>query len=184
MANPGGAIPAAGRLFRLDLNGRVSTHEEKINISNGLCWSPDSSSLYFADSLKGEIYRYAFDAKTGNCDQRTLFAKAPTGGSPDGAAVDAFGNLWSAQWGLGEIHVYTEEGELTAKIAVPASQPTCVAFGGKNMDLLFVSSAKDGLSDTELTKQPSAGNVFVYKTNTKGLPENRFMGSVIRSEEG
>ncbi len=183
MADPEGIDPAVGRLFRLDLDGQVSVHETNINISNGLCWSPDSSNLYFADSLKGEIYRYAFDAKSGNCRQRTVFAEAPTGGSPDGAAVDAYGNLWSAQWGLGEIHVYTKEGELTGAITVPASQPTCVAFGGDNMDMLFVSSAKDGLSDIELAKQPSAGNVFVYKTNTKGMPENRFMGSMAVLQE-
>lgn len=183
MANPGGDAPAAGRMFRLDLNGAVSIHETNINISNGLCWSPDSSHLYFADSLKGEIYRYNFDAKSGNCSQRTVFAEAPTGGSPDGAAVDASGNLWSAQWGLGEIHIYTTDGALTDKIKVPASQPTCVAFGGENMDMLFVSSAKDGLSGSELAEQPSAGSVFVYKTNTKGLPENRFMGSIPGKQE-
>lgn len=177
MASPSHKSPAAGRLFCLDAIGAVSEHEHNIGISNGLCWSPDGGTLYFADSLPGIIYAYDFDGTTGTPRNRRVFAKSPAGGSPDGAAVDAAGNVWSAQWGIGKVLAYNPAGEIIAEVPVPASQPTCVAFGGEDLDLLFVTSAKDGLDKDTLEGEPSAGNVFVFETGTKGLPETIYRGA-------
>lgn len=177
MANAAEDASATGRLFKLDTDLTTSIHENNMNISNGLCWSPDNRTMYFADSLPGEMIQYDFDPDLGFCTNRRLFAPHTKGASPDGAAVDAHGNLWSAQWGISKIHAYKPDGCLMFELDIPATQPTCVAFGGKKLNLLFVSSAMDGLSREQLSKEPSAGNVFVFETNTQGLPEAIFKGS-------
>lgn len=180
MANPGDGAPATGRLFCLDHDLKSSVHENSVNISNGICWSPSGNRMYFADSLKGEIVQYDFDCSAGTLSNRRMFARPPEGASPDGAAVDAAGNVWSAQWGIGKVFAYDPSGQLIFDLDVPASQPTCVAFGGPKLDTLYVSSARDGLSDDILAEEPSAGNVFAYKTSVQGLPESRFSGELAR----
>ena len=177
MVDPDNYQEATGRLFKLDTDLTVSTHENNMSISNGLCWSPDSRIMYFADSLTGEMLQYGFDAATGYCSNRQTFAQAIDGASPDGAVVDIEGNLWSAQWGIGQVHAYSPGGNLLVALDIPTTQPTCVAFGGEKSNLLFVSSATDGLSSDQLSREPSAGNVFIYETNTQGIPEAVFGGS-------
>lgn len=178
MAEPGGSIPAAARLFCMDDRRSLSVHQNGVSISNGLCWSPDGSIMYFADSLKGCIYEFDFDTDAGRPDNKRLFARLPSGGSPDGAAVDSAGNIWSAVWGLGAVFVFDPEGKVITRVAVPTSQPTCVAFGGGSLDYLFVTSARDGLTKKELAATPSSGNVFVYQTDVPGLPEAQFAGAL------
>lgn len=176
MAEPGGKYAPSGRLFSIDGYQKTSQHEGQLSISNGLCWSPDGGTLYFADSLPGIIYQYDFLATQGTISNRREFARSPEGGSPDGAITDALGNIWSAQWGIGKVLVYSPTGEVVEEIPVPVSQPTCVAFGGKDLNLLFVTTARDGLSEATLANEPSAGNVFVYKTDYRGLPEMTYAG--------
>jgi len=169
--------PRSGRanLYCIDGSGRAHKRESGVTISNGICWSPDSLRFYFADSPLRTIYCYDFNPATGAIANRREFARTPEGAHPDGAVVDARGFLWSAHWGAGRVVRYSPGGEIDAVLEVPASQPTCVAFGGPGLDLLFVTSARDGLTDRELARQPSAGDVFVYKMGCVGLAENRFI---------
>jgi L-arabinonolactonase len=164
-----------GSLYCIDGNGRAFKRESGVQISNGACWSPDSSRFYFADSPLRTIYCYDFNPATGAIANRREFARTPEGAFPDGACVDAQGFLWSAHWGAGRVVRYTPGGDVDSIIDVPASQPSCVAFGGPGLDLLFVTSARDGLTEAELALQPSAGDVFVYKMGCVGLAENRFI---------
>lgn len=176
MTTPDPTSEGTGRLFCLDTDQNLSVHEQAVGVSNGIGWSPDSKIMYFADSLKGAIYRYGFDADSGAQSRRTLFVRVPRGGAPDGAAIDAKGNVWSAQWAASKILAFDPSGKNIADIPVPASQPTCVAFGGPDLNLLIVTSARDGLSKNQLDGQPSAGNVFIYQTDVQGLPEETFKG--------
>jgi len=169
--------PRSGRgsLYCVDGSGRAAKREGGIRISNGICWSPDSKHFYFADSPLHEIYVYDFNAVSGTISNRRLFARIPDGAHPDGANVDAEGFLWCAQWGAGRVVRYAPDGAVDRILEVPASQPTCIAFGGPALDLLFVTSAREGLTEAELAGQPSAGDVFVYKMECRGLPEPRFI---------
>jgi sugar lactone lactonase YvrE len=155
--------------------GRAARRESGIEISNGICWSPDGTRFYFADSPLRAIYCYDFHLATGAIANRREFVRTPEGAHPDGATVDSEGCLWSAHWGAGRIVRYKPDGAIDAVLEVPASQPTCVAFGGPELDLLFVTSARDGLTEADLARQPSAGDVFVYKMGCAGLAENRFI---------
>lgn len=167
------ASPRAARLYCLQ-DGSIQTRVDGLSISNGICWSPDSAWFYFADSGKCTIWRYSFDAATGAISDPHVFAQTTDGACPDGATVDAEGHIWSAQWGGGCIVRYAPDGRIDRVLKVPVSQPTCVAFGGPNLDLLFVTTARVGLNRDELGAQTGAGDVLVYNVQAQGLPENRF----------
>ena len=165
----------AGALYCIDSNGHCTQHEQNISISNGLCWSPDSRLMYHADSPQQTIYVYDFDPETGTASNRRQFAKTQTTCYPDGSTVDSEGYLFNAQWQGSSILRYTPEGKVDGIIKLPVSQPTCMTFGGDNKDILFVTTAKENLSDSELAKQPQAGNVFIYQTEFTGLEDPTFI---------
>jgi sugar lactone lactonase YvrE len=164
---------AVGKLYCLE-GSDVKVCLTGISISNSICFSPDGKHLYFADSPRRMILRYDIDPARGTISNRHVFAKTPEGAFPDGANVDAEGHLWSAHWGAGRVVRYAPDGTINAIVEIPTTQVTCVAFGGAALDLLFVTSAKEGMSAATLKEQVNAGDVFVYKVNTKGLPEPRF----------
>jgi L-arabinonolactonase len=163
-----------GKLYCLD--GREArVHLSGIAICNSICFSPDGRHLYFADSPDRVILRFDIDQESGALSNRRVFARTPEGAFPDGANVDADGHLWSAHWSAGRIVRYSPDGHISGEIEVPASQPTCIAFGGRDLDLLFVTSAREGLSAAALRVQPHAGDLFVYSVNVRGLPDQPFM---------
>jgi L-arabinonolactonase len=166
---------AEGALYSLARGGSTGTHATGISISNGICWSPDSTRFYFADSPLRSIFVYDFDAERGTIANRRVFARTPEGAYPDGATVDASGNLWSAHWGAGKVVCYSPDGEVRKVVETPATNPTCVAFGGPNLDLMFVTSGRDGLNGDELMRQPHNGDVFVYEAHIPGLADGRFI---------
>jgi len=165
--------PGAGALYSTD-GTSIKKHFDDVLISNGLGWSPDNKTMYFSDSPNREIYAFDFDMGKGIASNRRVFASLPEGSFPDGATVDAEGCLWVAIWGAGEVIRYSPIGEVLHKIELEASQVTCVAFAGKNLDHLCVTSARDYLSKDVLAKEPHAGDLFIFKTDVKGLPETIF----------
>ncbi|HEX3913587.1 MAG TPA: SMP-30/gluconolactonase/LRE family protein [Steroidobacteraceae bacterium] len=162
-----------GKLYCLGPNG-VKVCLTGISISNSICFSPDGKHLYFADSPQRTILRFDIDPASGTIGNRQIFAKTPKEAFPDGANVDDEGCLWSAHWGAGRVVRYAPDGSIDAVVEVPTTQVSCVAFGGAALDLLFVTSAREGMSAAILHEQPHAGDVFVYKVNVKGLPDLRF----------
>lgn len=145
-----------------------------LEISNGLCWSPNGLTMYHADSPKQTIYQYDFEPSTGNTRRKRVFAITSNNSFPDGACVDSQGYLWSAQWGGAKVVRYSPLGEAEFEINIPTIQPSCVAFGGKNLDLLIVTSAKQDLTTEQLIKEPQAGHVFIYQlTGVIGLEESQ-----------
>jgi sugar lactone lactonase YvrE len=145
-----------------------------IAISNSICFSPDGRHLYFADTPHRAILRYDIDANTGAIGNREIFARTPPGAFPDGSNVDAQGCVWNAHWGAGRVVRYALDGSVDMEIEIPTAQPTCIAFAGKNLDQLYVTSAREGMSPQTLASQPHAGDVFVYKLDVKGLADARF----------
>jgi L-arabinonolactonase len=174
MAEPDG-MPALGRLLRLDRDGSIAVLEDSLGIVNAICTSPDGGKLYFADSRAQTIFVCALDRTTGNLSDRRVFAKTHGNARPDGATVDADGCVWNAEWDGGRIIRYTPNGRAAETIALPVDRPTCLAFGGPRMNLLFVTTACDGLSKDAIMAQPLAGNVFVFETDATGLPDAEFV---------
>ncbi|MBC8080577.1 MAG: SMP-30/gluconolactonase/LRE family protein, partial [Gorillibacterium sp.] len=90
-------------------------------------------------------------------------------GYPDGMCIDEEGMLWVAHWGGWKVSRFNPvTGERIAEISVPAAQVTSCAFGGENLDELYITTARTGLSQEELDKQPAAGGLFRVKPGVRG----------------
>lgn len=165
------ATEKPGQLFCLVDKDHLEIRLEKIGISNSLCWSLDSKTLYFADSAENRIDAFDFEPDTGLLGNRRCFVQLPPGIYPDGSTIDTEGFLWNAQWGGSRVVRYTPDGREDCVIALPVSQPSCVAFGGPNLNILLVTTAQEGLSKTQLEKEPLAGSLFMIETDYRGMPE-------------
>lgn len=142
-------------------------------VPNGLAFSPDGNTLYLSDSHPDvqKIWAFDYDTDSGTPHNRRLFvdmSKHP--GRPDGAAVDAEGCYWICGNDAGLIHRFTPEGKLDRSLAVPVKKPAMCAFGGADLDTLFVTSIRPA---GDLADQPLAGGVFALRPGVKGLPEPR-----------
>lgn len=166
---------AIGRLYRVEPGFRVTAMDRGFTISNGIGWSPDDRIMYFTDTPSRRIYRYDFDAASGQIANRRVFVEAEPGrGGPDGMTVDAEGYVWSAQFDRWHIHRYAPDGRLDRRIRMPVQRPTTCMFGGPDLATLYVTSARMDLAADALAAQPHAGGVFALDPGVRGLPEPRF----------
>lgn len=170
----GNRSAASGCLYSIDSKGGIRCHLTGVRISNGLCMSPDGRQLYFADSPTRTIRVFELNEPEGTLGVSRIFAQTPQGAAPDGAAIDADGCLWSAHWGAGCVVRYTPDGRIDRTLAMAASRPTCVCFGGPDLDVLCVTTARDGLSEAALLGEQNAGDVFLYRVGVRGLPEPEY----------
>lgn len=161
-----------GCLYSIDSTGEARCQLRGVSISNGLCVSPDGRRLYFADSPTRTISVYELDEPEGVLGTRRTFAQTPEGALPDGATVDVDGCVWSAHWGAGQVVRYTPDGRIDRTIQVPTLHCTCVCFAGPQLEVLCVTSAREGLEAQALDAH--AGDVFLYRTGTQGLPESEY----------
>ena len=167
---------SAGTLYRIDPDLRMVSMESRIGISNGIQWSPDDKVLYFVDSLPAIIYAYDYDLDAGTISNRRVFANPVGLGLPDGAAMDADGYLWNARWDGGCVIRFAPNGAIDRIARVPAERVTSCAFGGDELDTLYITTARCDLSARSLAEQPLQGGLFAVATGVKGLRRNPFRG--------
>jgi sugar lactone lactonase YvrE len=130
-----------GRLYMIRPDLSISIVEENVKLSNGLGFSPDDKTLYYADTASRCIFRYDV-SKTGELSNRRVFVNVPPDdGIPDGLTVDAEGFVWCAMWYGGQIVRYDPDGTLQRRIPMPDKQISSAAFGGNNLTDLYVTSA-------------------------------------------
>jgi sugar lactone lactonase YvrE len=170
-------------LYKLENDGKISKHEDKIDISNGLCWSNDNKIMYYVDSFTYRIDAYDYDIANGTISNRRpvfdLKANNYTG-IPDGMTIDVNGNLWLAVFGGGKVlHINPNTGKVLGHVELPTLNITSVAFGGANLDTLYITCAQHDLSKEQLAAQPLAGSLFqVTNTGTKGIAGVPYGGKV------
>jgi len=168
---------ATSALYRMDPDLNVKKMVSKVTISNGIGWSPDNSIMYYVDSLRYVISAYDFDLETGSIsNQRPFIQMDAKFGIPDGLTVDSEGYVWCAISGAWKVMRYNPSGQVAAEIKMPVSKPSSCMFGGKDLDELYVTSISEGLSEEDKAKEPMAGDLFMIKTDVKGLPEPEFAG--------
>ena len=168
---------ATSALYQMGSDLKIKKMLSNITISNGIGWSPDNRVMYYVDSLRYIINAFDFDLPTGTISNQRPFVQMDSGfGVPDGLTVDSEGYVWCAIYGAWKVMRYDPFGRAVEEIKMPVSQPSSCAFGGKNLDELFITSISDGLSKEDKAKEPMAGDVFMVKTNTHGLPEPKFAG--------
>lgn len=131
-----------GHLFCVEKDGAVTILDEGFYLSNGLCFSPDEQTLYFADSVQRVIYAYEYDPEKGTVRNRRIFVKLDSSaGLPDGLTVDSEGFVWSAEWYGGCVTRFDPDGKMERRIALPAKQVSSLTFGGPDMTDIFITSA-------------------------------------------
>jgi len=169
--------PGQGRLWRIDTDGAAREMDRGFNVSNGLGWSPDDKTFYFADTPRQQVYAYDFDLESGEIANRRIFVTLPEAeGKPDGLTVDAEGFVWVAHWDGWCVTRYDPEGKVERVVNLPVPRPTSCVFGGADMQTLFVTSARIRLSAAQLAEAPLSGSIFSIDTGIKGLPETVFGG--------
>lgn len=165
---------ATGSLYHLDRLGQLSTADSGYVITNGPAMSPDGATLYHADTLARTLY--AFDVGPGAAlGEWRHFVTIDGGGYPDGMAVDCAGCVWIALFGGGRIERYCASGVLIGSVSLPVSNVTKLAFGGNDLCTVFVTTAWKGLSTTQRAREPLAGALFAFASDTPGLAPHDFL---------
>jgi sugar lactone lactonase YvrE len=166
-----------GALYRLDPDGTCHRKVDGVVISNALCWSPDGRTMYYADTIRRTVWAWDSDPDRGEIANRRVFVTlSGDEGSPDGATVDVEGFVWLAHWDGWQLTRHDPTGRTERVVRLPVQRPTCPAFGGPALDVLYVTSASIGLSPEALAAQPCAGGLLALEPGVRGVLEARFRG--------
>ncbi len=183
-----------GVLYMLDgqglhamVGGVKDGAKDGVVTANGLAWSPDGRTAYWADTAAHQIRAFDFDSASGQLTNPRVFYQAtpkPTGwawgsaatygGRPDGAAVDAEGCYWSAQYEGGRLLRFSPQGEMLAEVPTLALCPTMPCFGGADLKTLFITTSRQGRSPQELAQYPGSGCVWAMRVEVAGVPVNGY----------
>jgi sugar lactone lactonase YvrE len=153
-------------------------------IANGLAWSPDAKTLYWADTPNHVIHAWDWEAQGNVMSRHRVFQQFPGkpdgwqpgqpgyGGRPDGAAVDIEGNYWCAMFEGGRLLKFAPQGKLLEEFALPVRCPTMPCFGDADLKTLYVTSASYNRPAEELQALPQSGCVIAMRVEVPGLPVN------------
>ncbi|WRH62676.1 MAG: SMP-30/gluconolactonase/LRE family protein [Fuscovulum sp.] len=175
MGKRGGDDPGRGSIWRW-YRGELRRLYSGLTIPNSICFSPDGRFAHFSDTLTHRIQRVALDQDgwpAGNAE--TFVDLGDEGLLPDGATVDAAGNLWNAQWGAGRVACYGPDGRFLKAVPMGAGQTSCPAFGGEGLSTLYCTSALEGMDAAARAADPDAGKTFAVPSVGTGLPEPQVM---------
>jgi sugar lactone lactonase YvrE len=167
-----------GHLYRLNPDRSVARFEAGFVVTNGIRWSSDNARMYFVDSAQRTIWCYDFDLKNGTPGARRIFAQlAEPDGYPDGLCVDADDHVWGAHWAGGRITRYRPDGTKERVLEIPAPNVTSCCFGGADLDVLYITTARIGLDESAMHRAPLTGGLFaVTGLGIRGKPAHRFQG--------
>jgi L-arabinonolactonase len=165
-----------GSLYCLDAWRRCTAMFGGVRAPNSLAWSPDDRTMYFADSYLETIFAFGFDPATGALGEQRTFAHVQPPGMPDGSTVDAEGFLWNAEYDGGRVTRYAPDGRVERVIELPLQRPTACAFGGPDLETLYITTACQKLTPAERARQPLAGALLALDVGVHGLPEGRYTG--------
>ncbi len=149
-----------------------------VTISNGLAWSPDYRMLYYIDTPTREVTSFDYDLDSGMIANPRTVIRIPDGfGWPDGMTSDRRGNLWIAMWGGAQVTKWDPNtGQLLEQTPIPAKNVSSCVFGGKDMNELYITSARKGLDEATLAQYPLTGGLFRLQTDVEGMPTFEFEG--------
>jgi sugar lactone lactonase YvrE len=171
--------PGAGSLFRVDLEGDVTRVLRERQVSNGIDWSPDGGTMYYADSGHGIVYRATYDVERGALGPLAPLIEPPEAyGLTDGLTVDAEGMLWVAFWGGAAVRRYDPSGRELEVVRTGAPQTTSCCLAGEDGRTLLITSASAGLDAATLARHPESGRLFATRVDVPGLPARPFLGSL------
>jgi sugar lactone lactonase YvrE len=162
-----------GSIYRL-YKGELRKVFPGVTIPNSCSFTPDGKTMFFADSALFQVFRVGLDSEGWPVGQPETFLDfSATRAEPDGAVVDQDGLFWVALWGEGRVAAFAPDGAQVKNIEIPDIQCTCPAFGGPDGKTLFVTTAREWLSEENLAKYPQAGATFAFEGVALGQKEHR-----------
>jgi sugar lactone lactonase YvrE len=165
-----------GSVYRLDPDGSLHMLDTGYATANGIGFSPDGRTVYVADQRHNQIIALDYDTASGTTTNRRLLAcVSESEGMPDGLIVDAEGFIWNGHWNGWRLTRYDPDGKIERQISFPVQHVISFAFGGKDLDQLFVTTAWWDLSDEQRKAQPWAGDLLRVHTGVRGLMEPAFV---------
>jgi sugar lactone lactonase YvrE len=168
-----------GSLYCLQTDLIVQKMIEGVTISNGLVWSSDHKIFYYIDTPTSEVTAFDYDVATGKITNRRVAVSIPQEeGFPDGMTIDAEDMLWIAHFGGWQVCRWNPKtGEKMRSLKLPVSQVTSCAFGGENLNDLYITTARKELAEDQLQEEPLAGALFRFSNlPVKGVPAYEFKG--------
>lgn len=172
-----GSGKADSSVISVDIDLSVRTLFDGVACANSTCFTADGATMFFADTPDREIVAFDYDTATGNLSNRRLhgdFSDEP--GLPDGSCVDAEGGVWNAEWEGRRVVRVAPDGQIDTIIDVPVWKPTCCAFGGPNLDTLYITTSRLMSSSDVLEKEPESGGLFAVKPGIIGVADAPFNG--------
>jgi len=168
----------SGILYCLHPDGKAETKQTGYAIPNGIVWNDEATIMYHIDSPTRRVDAWDYDNPTGSIsNRRAVYHVQQEGAFPDGMAMDVEGKIWLALWGgWAVIRFDPVNGEELERIPVPVSRTSACAFGGPNLNTLFITTAKKDITPDELEKEPLAGCVFKTNPGVCGQPPVSFAG--------
>jgi L-arabinonolactonase len=165
---------ASSSVIRVDEKLNVETLLEGVSCANSTCFTADGATMFFADTPDREIL--AFDYGEDLSARRVLVSFEGEPGLPDGSCVDAEGGVWNAEWEGGRVVRVSPEGRIDTVIDLPVWKPTCCAFGGPDLDTLYITTSRLMSDEATLEREPNSGGLFAVKPGFKGLQDTPFCG--------
>jgi len=165
-----------GSVYKVNVLGETTKMIDSVTISNGLVWTQDTKTFYYIDTPTGTIRAYDYDTTWATITNPRIAVTVPEAlGFPDGMAIDAEDKLWVGLWNGNAVARFDPiTGALLSKIEVPAHNVTACAFGGPNLDLLYITTASLDMTNSEKEKYPLAGSIFVAKPGVNGVKSTFF----------
>lgn len=161
----------------IDTDLSVRTIIENVSCANSTCFTPEGSTMFFADTPDQEILAFDYDVSSGTVSSRRSHADFKgEPGLPDGSCVDAEGGIWNAEWEGHRVVRVAPDGRIDRVIEVPVWKPTCCAFGGPELDTLFITTSRLMSSEEEIKKEPESGGLFAVKPGVRGVIDTPFNG--------
>jgi len=163
-------------LYRMDADRTMRAMLNDVTISNGIVWTADRKTMYYNDTPTLTVQAFDYNDATGEISNRRVVITIPPGmGAPDGMTIDVEDKLWIALWGGFAVARFDPiSGHLMQKIGVPAPHVTSCAFGGENLETLYITTARAWVKPEALTEFPLSGSLFAAKPGAKGVPASLF----------
>ena len=173
MGKRGDSDPGMGSIWRY-YRGELRRLYPNITITNAICFTPDGRTAHFSDTMTGQVMRVNLDSSGWPTGMPEVYLDLKSQGlNPDGAVVDAVGNMWLAQWGASRVACYAPDGTLLRAVSFDAPHTSCPAFGGPDLTTLFCTTALQHMTTTDRESHPNAGKTFAAEGIAKGQPEHQ-----------
>ncbi len=164
------------KVYKIEPDGKTTMMIDSVTISNGIVWTKDHKTMYYIDTPTSKIMAYDYNVEDATIsNERVAVEVDAKDGFPDGMTIDENDNLWVGMWnGDAVVNYDPKTGKIIKKIEVPAHNVTACAFGGPDLDILYITTASVDMNEEEQAQKPLAGSLFMVKPGVKGVNANLF----------